>query len=502
MRDTKDAEARGVIAKFSSQGLLLKREALEAIFQRPREPHELEALISEVIERARKEGSMYVEPRHVLEVLKVNRGVAQEPQQATAQAGFAFRPLAKDIEADAKVVFEAKGNFDIRDDLESHVRHFRERLRLVGELMRRRLDLSGAISLSRAYAMDDGQKARVVVLVLEKNNNTLYVEDFTAQGKVFLSKAANAELRRKFNNLIPDVVVGLWVTKSRGALFCEEIIYPDVPDSPPRRSGQKVAAILTSDLHIGSKYFMSNGFRVFLRWLRGEMGDSASLETVSKVKYLLIAGDLVDGVGVYPEQDKELELTTFYEQYERVAELLSEVPDYIKIVVIPGNHDFTRKALPQPPIAKENAQPLLDLGNVISLANPAMISLHGVYFQMFHGQSLEDLASIIPGVRREEPHVIMQYLLMVRHLAPFYGGKTELQALGSDSLVISEKPDVLHAGHVHVFGAKVYRGVSVVNTGTWQTTTPYQRMMGVEPTPGIFAVYHLDTAILNRVRLG
>jgi DNA polymerase II small subunit len=502
LRNTKDAEARRIAAKFSSQGLLLKRDALEAIFQQHREHNELEKLIEEVIKRVREEGSLFVEQRHVLEVIKAGRGVAYEKQQETGQAGFAFRPLAKDVEEDVKVVFEAKGNFEIHDDLGSRVKYFRERLRLIGETMRRRLDLSGLVSLSQAYAMDDGEKARVVVLVLEKRNSSFYVEDQTAQGRVNIPKNASSELKKKFNNLVPDVVVGLWVSKFRGALFCEDIIYPDVPDSPPNRSKQRLAAVLTSDLHVGSKYFMSKGFKVFLRWLKGELGDSASIETASKVKYLLIAGDLVDGIGIYPDQDKELELRTSYEQYKRVAELLSEVPEYVRVIVIPGNHDFTRKALPQPPIAEENAQPVLELGNVLSLANPALISLHGVYFQMFHGQSLEDLASLVPSARREEPQNMMQYLLSVRHLAPFYGGKTEMQALGSDELVMLEKPDVFHAGHVHIFGAKIYRGVSIVNTGTWQMTTPYQQMMGVEPTPGIFAVYHLDAATLNRVHLG
>lgn len=501
MKDTKNAESRRVIAKFSSRGLLLKKEALDAIFQQPRELSELESLIEEVIKRVREEGSLFVDQRHVLEAIKAGRGETYETKQATGQAGFAFRPLAKEIEDDMKVIFEAKGNFEIHDDLSSRVKYFKERLKLIGNVARRRLDLSGSISLSQAYSMEDGQKARVIVLVLEKRNSSLFVEDQTAQGRVNVSKNASSELKSKFNNLVPDVVVGLWVTKFRGALFCEDIIYPDVPDSPPNKSKEKLAAVLTSDLHVGSKYFMSKSFKLFLQWLRGELGDSASLEAASKVKYLLIAGDLVDGVGIYPDQDKELELSTSLEQYEKVGEMLSEVPEYIKIIVIPGNHDFTRKALPQPPMAEDNAQPLLELGNIVSLANPALISLHGVNFQMFHGQSLEDLASLVPGAKREEPQNMMQYLILVRHLAPFYGGKTELQALGSDDLVILEKPDVFHAGHVHIFGAKVYRGVSVVNTGTWQTTTPYQQMMGVEPTPGIFAVYHLDTAILNRVHL-
>ncbi|TLM98936.1 DNA polymerase II small subunit, partial [bacterium] len=108
-----------------------------------------------------------------------------------------------------------------------------------------------------------------------------------------------------------------------------------------------------------------------------------------------------------------------YGQYEKAAELLSQIPDYVRVLVIPGNHDFTRKALPQPPIPKEQAQPLFDLGTVTFLANPAMVSLHKVHFQLFHGQSLEDLAGLVPAARHDYPEVLMEYLIYVRHLSPF-----------------------------------------------------------------------------------
>ena len=73
-------------------------------------------------------------------------------------------------------------------------------------------------------------------------------------------------------------------------------------------------------------------------------------EIAGKVKYLLIAGDIVDGVGVYPGQAKELSIRDVHKQYNFAAKYLEKIPNYIEIVISPGNHDASRKALPQPAI--------------------------------------------------------------------------------------------------------------------------------------------------------
>ncbi|HDI47058.1 MAG TPA: DNA polymerase II small subunit, partial [Candidatus Methanomethylia archaeon] len=214
-------------------------------------------------------------------------------------------------------------------------------------------------------------------------------------------------------------------------------------------------------------------------------------ELASKVKYLVIAGDLVDGIGVYPGQEDELALKDVYKQYEYAARLLSEIPDYIQIIIIPGNHDAAFPAIPSPPIFKEYAEPVYELPNVLMLGDPSHISLHEVEFLITHGRSLDDAIPSFPGCSFSHPEDAMVELLKCRHLAPIYGQKTPLAPVPRDYLVVERIPDVFQAGHVHMMGAKVYKGILVVNTGTWQSQTSYQRSMGLEPKPAIATLVNL-----------
>ena len=61
------------------------------------------------------------------------------------------------------------------------------------------------------------------------------------------------------------------------------------------------------------------------------------------INYLVIAGDVVDGIGIFPGQDKELAISDIYEQYEKAAQYLNAVPKHIKIIISPGNHDAVRQ---------------------------------------------------------------------------------------------------------------------------------------------------------------
>ena len=117
-----------------------------------------------------------------------------------------------------------------------------------------------------------------------------------------------------------------------------------------QRAQEPIYAVLTSDLHIGSTKFEKEALRRFTLWLRGKYGDEQMREIAGRVKYLLIAGDIVDAVGVYPGQAKELSIRDVHKQYDFAFKYLEKIPSYIEVIISPGNHDAARKALPQPAI--------------------------------------------------------------------------------------------------------------------------------------------------------
>ena len=181
-------------------------------------------------------------------------------------------------------------------------------------------------------------------------------------------------------------------------------------------------------------------------------------------------------------------------QMQRATQLLAKVPKHIRMLVIPGNHDPGRRALPQPSIPKkELAEQLYGLENCTMLGNPASVELNGVKILIYHGQSLDDVIATTPGLSYSKPAEAMKILLKARHLSPTYGGRTPIAPEQEDMMVISEVPDIFHSGHVHVVDIQNYRGTLIVNSGAWQGQTKFQQTMGITPTPGIAILVNLAT---------
>jgi DNA polymerase II small subunit len=360
------------------------------------------------------------------------------------------------------------------------------------------MDVKSATSIIDALKSSANTRLKIIGMVTEKREAKqkilLTVEDLHASTIVLVSENSSAELLEKARLLLLDQVVCLSVVKTRSnLLIAEDIILPEVAQRPQHRASVPVYAVLTSDMHVGSTKFHRESFNRFILWLNGKYGDEKMREIASHVKYVLIAGDIVDGIGIYPNQVKELAIKDTYGQHKLAAKYIEQIPDYIEVIIIPGNHDVPRKALPQPAITNTFLEAFQESRKIYSLGNPCSISLHDVELLLYHGRSLDDVISTVPGMNPEHPEKAMKLLLQCRHLAPVYGGKTMLSPEGRDSLVIERVPDIFHAGHIHALGYCNYRGVLVVNSGGWQEQTEYMRRLGFVPTLGKVPVVNLQT---------
>lgn len=319
----------------------------------------------------------------------------------------------------------------------------------------------------------DGESVRVVI------------EDMTGQMEV---SAFDEKVREAAAALLLDQFVVVRTARGRGrARIAKEIILPDIPDRKQAKSETEAYAVFVSDLHVGSKLFMEDEFREFASWLGSEDG------TARKVRFLMVGGDVVDGVGIYPNQEKELIQETLEEQLAKLDEMLALVPDRVEVFIITGNHDPGRRALPQPAIPEKYRGPLAGRRNVHMLGNPALVSLNGVKVLMFHGQSIDDIVKTMPGVSYDRPTKIMKYLLMARHVSPTYGAMTPIAPESEDMLVMEDVPDVFQTGHVHCMEVNHYKNVVMINAGTWQKQTAFQAGVGMTPTPGIAIALNLRT---------
>ena len=320
---------------------------------------------------------------------------------------------------------------------------------------------------------------------IERNITKLVLEDPSG---VFEGIVFDGELQKTVAGLLIDQFIMVRVSMGKNSGFIiKDLILPDIPDQATNRSETETFAVFLSDLHIGSKYFMEEEFAEFIAWL------SSPDPVARKIRFVLIGGDVVDGVGIYPNQDKELICQTIQEQLKKLEELLDRIPKCIKIFIMPGNHDPGRRALPQPAIPKKYNDSLWDRENVFMVGNPAMVSLNGVKVLMFHGQSIDDIVKTTPGLSYDNPVNVMRHLLKARHLSPIYGSQTPIAPEMEDLLVIDEIPDIFHVGHVHRAQLDMYKGILLVNSGSWQKQTPFQASVGMTPNPGIALMVNLKT---------
>lgn len=326
------------------------------------------------------------------------------------------------------------------------------------------------------------------LIMLKKNRMNdveLVIDDTTGS---IPAVCRTRDLISEASTLVLDQMLMLEISPSKrnsNDFIVKDIIFPDIPEHVPSKSGTESYVALISDLHVGSKYFMEKEFKDFVSWL------SSDDDIVRKINFVCIAGDIVDGIGIYPNQDRELIDLNINSQISYAAALLEKIPKRMHVFLIPGNHDPGRRALPQ--TALTNLRDFKSLENFSILGNPSFIELNRVKLLMFHGQSLDDVIATVPGLSYSKPVEAMKILLRSRHLSPIYGNRTPIAPESEDMLVIDDVPDVFHAGHVHITQVGRYKGTLIVNSGAWQRQTKFQQTMGINPTPGICILVNLAT---------
>ncbi len=369
-------------------------------------------------------------------------------------------------------------NGEIRD-LSSY---FKSRYHKLRELLSYKRELKDSHPIKEATSLED--VVRIVGMVSDirntKNNHKLIeLEDETGSATVLVHNE-NHEVFQQAEKIVKDEVIGVVGSRKGTLIMASELINPGLPriDEKP----MDFATVFLSDIHIGSSTFLADAFDRFIHWINGDFGDETQREIANNVKYIVVAGDIVDGIGVYPHQDKELTIKDIHKQYEEAARLFGDI-SHVKIIVAPGNHDACRLAEPQPAIPEDYAKGLYDLKNLEFVSNPSMVSLDGIKVLIYHGRSFDDMAMTVKGMSHQQSDLIMKELLEKRHLAPIYGERTPLASEIEDHLVIEEIPDVLHTGHVHINSYRRYKGVHLINSGTFQSQTEFQKIYNLIPTP-------------------
>ena len=478
--------AKRLVDEAARKGYTLTKRALE-LLESVEDP--VEAL-NKVIKRIQtlKTNSTIVDVADVERVIEFSRA----PQKVEAATEAAAEPPPEfDVVVDERFTAE----YRIKGAINEFQAYFRSRYEKLKRIFEERI--RGLMDLKSLLKLREGQEAYAAVMLFERRESEraifLTVDDPTAEATIIVPKTGNEKLFHAAERLLPDSIFAVKVCKRGESFIAREILLPDVPSSGSQESWPSgdVNICLISDLHVGSKKFRRDLFERFLDWINRTRDAE-----VKRIRFLVIAGDLVDGVGVYPNQHNELEITSITQQFEEVAKLIAEIPPDIKVIIAPGNHEPIQRALPQPPLSDEYRMVLEKSGrDLIFVGNPAWLRIGNRLLLVYHGQGLDDVIQLIPGLSHsnleEKIGELLEIMLKHRHLCPVYGESTPILPLKEDLLIIDKIPSILHVGHVHVAHAGTYRGIRLINTGTWQEQTNYQRSMGLNPTVGVAAVIDL-----------
>ncbi|MCF0226160.1 MAG: DNA-directed DNA polymerase II small subunit [Methanobrevibacter sp.] len=394
------------------------------------------------------------------------------------------------IEYDFEIIQDTSKKSYTSGEIENLISYFKSRYEKLAKILQKRPELK---TFQKVSEIEETQTSLSLILMVReirttKNGHKLIeFEDDTGTISILFSNK-NEELFREAEKLVKDEVVGILADKNGDLAIGNQIIDPGV--TRIEKKEMDFGIVFLSDVHIGSLTFLEDAFNKFIDWINCDFGTEKQREIANDVKYLIIGGDIVDGVGVYPNQDKELAIKDITKQYNEAAKFLGRVRSDIKIIIAPGNHDASRVAEPQPAVPEEYAKALYQLDNVEFISNPGIVSLDGINVLIYHGRSFDDLVMAVKDFSHERNDILMEELLKKRHLAPIYGERTPLASELEDYLVIDQVPDVFHTGHVHINTYRKFNGIHLINSGTFQTQTEFQKIYNIEPTPAEVPVLH------------
>ncbi|MED5497163.1 MAG: metallophosphoesterase, partial [Candidatus Thermoplasmatota archaeon] len=264
-----------------------------------------------------------------------------------------FSGIATDVDNDILVHYDITGNSTTEGKMGHIQACFNDRLESIRKMIVKNSRLPrkpqeiGRLNVEYRRYQGYENLAVAIGLVNEprhtKNGHLMFgLEDETGEMNCLLTIRQGDDRDRMHEQvveagLMPDDVLGVSGSFSQtGDIFYVDDLFFPMKDRHEKKSAHiGVSVAFLSDIHVGSKTFLEAQWHKMVRWFHTD-------PLAKTIKYLILSGDCVDGVGIYPGQDKELAITDLFGQYSEFARLLELLPDWVECVMLPGNHDAVR----------------------------------------------------------------------------------------------------------------------------------------------------------------
>lgn len=387
--------------------------------------------------------------------------------------------------------------------------YFNKRLQYFTDLLKNRVSLDNVIRIDKLKDLyETNTPVSIIGLVSDitetRNGHFMItIEDKSGSIKCFVNKD-KPDLISQMNNFCLDEGIAVKGKIGKEIIWTDEFIIPSPPNSVElKKTDTEEYVVCISDIHFGAKVFVDDAFQRFVDFLNGETNNEELNRIGKKVKYIIVGGDIIEGIGIYPGQGMDARILSTELQYHEAARWFSQIPKDKCIIIIPGNHDTSRLSEPQPKLSYDKAYALYNMKNVISLSNPSIITLYeedpcgGLDFYLYHGGSIFYYADKIQHLREKGgakvPDEVIKFLLEKRHIAPSHGSTLYIPDPQADPLVIKKMPDFFITGHTHKLSISNYKGCTVASCGCWVEMSDYQEKMGMFPDIGKCIILDLKT---------
>ena len=381
------------------------------------------------------------------------------------------------------------GQSNTKGTLNDIVNLFYDRYQTIAEILRNQAGFKASGTIKQIQKeKKKGRSYNLVGIVLDvrrtkSGGKMVTMEDLSSTMSVFVRKDDPASA-----TIFKDEVLGIsGKFGDDGRMFwVDNVVYPDILPNHQNKGGMEfdpVSIAFISDLHMGSKKFLESEWDKMVAWMNTDD------ETAQNIKWLVLSGDVIDGIGIYPGHEENICIANSFDQYEMCARKLDELPDHITPILLPGNHDAVRPAEPQPMLEPGVQQ---KFNSTIHVGNPARINLSGIDVLSYHGKGIDDIVPRVETVTYDKPQEAMKLMLQKRHLAPMWGERNALSPEEEDQMVIQSPPDIFVTGHTHAHATEWHRGIPLVVSSTFQGETDFMQMMGYKPKMGYLSVYNIQ----------
>jgi DNA polymerase II small subunit/DNA polymerase delta subunit B len=290
-------------------------------------------------------------------------------------------------------------------------KHFTNRYETLKKYLSSRLELVNLISVNKITSKT--KKFSLIVMVKEKNDRSLLVEDSTGEATVYVQEEAVGQV-------VPDEVIGIVCEKENDTINVKKIIFPDIPlKRDVARTEKEAYAFFISDM--------------FLNQVNNTKKILDKINSIKDKLYVFVLGNVSS-------------------QKEDIINFFNNLPKNASKIFLKGDID-----------------PEINMEDVTIFSSPTLVKIENkILVLVCSGKIFSEYKKIW---KEQSSEKIMLNLLRKRHLSPVFDFNKKISE--EDSYIIDIVPDIFVSSNFDKPGVINYKGTTIASNGSFLSEPIY-----------------------------